>query len=52
MPVAQGEIKEIISESPLTIRINVEVFPTIEIDSKYKKINLKKKKNYSCCSWS
>ncbi len=44
MPVAQGEIKEIVSESPLIIRINVEVFPSIEIDSKYKKINLKKKK--------
>lgn len=44
MPVAQGEIKEIVSESPLVIKINVEVFPSIEIDSKYKKISLKKKK--------
>ena len=44
MPVAQAEIKEIISESPLKIRIHIEVFPTIEIDSKYKKIKLKKTK--------
>ena len=44
MPIAQGEIKEIISESPLTIRINVEIFPSIEIDSKYREISLKNKK--------
>lgn len=44
MPVAQWEIKEIISESPLKIKINIEVFPTIEIDKKYKKIKLTKNK--------
>lgn len=44
MPVAQAEIKEIISESPLKIKIHIEVFPTIEIDSKYKNIKLKRKK--------
>ncbi len=44
MPVAQWEIKEIISESPLKIKILVEVFPTIEIDNKYKKIKLSKNK--------
>ena len=44
MPVAQGEIKEIISESPLKIKIHIEVFPTIEIDKKYKKIKLPKSK--------
>lgn len=44
MPVAQAEIKEIISESPLKIRIHIEVFPTIEIDSKYKDIKLERKK--------
>lgn len=42
MPVAQAEIKEIISESPLKFKIHIEVFPTIEIDSKYKDIKLKK----------
>lgn len=44
MPVAQAEIKEIISESPLKIKIHIEVFPEIEIDNKYKKIKLKKSK--------
>ena len=45
MPVAQAEIKEIISESPLKIKIHIEVFPKIKIEEKYKKIKLKKKKN-------
>lgn len=44
MPVAQGEIKEIVSESPLIIKIHVEVFPTVEIDAKYKKVSLTKEK--------
>jgi len=44
IPVAQAEIKEIISESPLKIKIHIEVFPEIEIDKKYKKIKLKKAK--------
>jgi len=44
VPVAQGEIKEIISQSPLKIKIHVEVLPKVEIDEKYKKIKLKKKK--------
>jgi len=44
IPVAQAEIKEIISESPLKFKIHIEVFPTIEIDSKYKKIKLTKQK--------
>ena len=43
LPVAQGEIKEVISQNPMKIRMAVEVFPTIEIDDKYKKISLKKK---------
>lgn len=42
LPVAQGEIKEIISESPLQIRVHIEVFPTVEIDKKFDKISLKK----------
>jgi len=44
MPVAQAEIKEIISESPLKFKIHIEVFPTIEIDKKYKNIKLTKTK--------
>jgi len=44
IPVAQAEIKEIISESPLKIKIHIEIFPEIEIDKKYKKIALKKNK--------
>jgi FKBP-type peptidyl-prolyl cis-trans isomerase (trigger factor) len=43
VPVAQAEIKEIISESPLKIRVHIEVLPEIEIDAKYKKIKLPKK---------
>jgi len=44
MPVAQAEIKEIISQSPLKIKIHIEIFPEIEIDKKYKEIKLKKSK--------
>ena len=45
VPVAQGEIKEIISQSPLKIKIHIEVLPEVEIDEKEaKKIKLKKKK--------
>ncbi len=43
LPVAQGEIKEVISQNPMKIRMAVEVFPTIEVDAKYKKISLTKK---------
>ncbi|MDD3793392.1 MAG: trigger factor [Candidatus Gracilibacteria bacterium] len=43
VPVAQGEIKEIVSESPLIIKIHVEVLPNVEIKDTYKKISLKKK---------
>ncbi|MBT3727335.1 trigger factor family protein [bacterium] len=44
LPVAQAEIKEIISESPLKFVIHIEVFPNIEIDKKYKDIKLEKQK--------
>jgi len=44
IPVAEGQIKEIVSESPLKIRIHIEVLPEIEIDKKYKNIKLKKQK--------
>lgn len=42
IPVAQWEIKEIVSESPLKIKIHIEILPNVEIDSKYKEIKLKK----------
>ena len=44
VPVAQGEIKEILSESPLKIKMEVEILPVAEITSGYKKIKLKKRK--------
>lgn len=44
MPVAQGEIKEIVSESPLTIKIHIEVLPQVELDKKYKEVSIKKKR--------
>lgn len=43
-PVAQWEIKEIVSEDPLTIVLNIEVLPTPEVSDKYKKISLTKTK--------
>jgi FKBP-type peptidyl-prolyl cis-trans isomerase (trigger factor) len=42
LPVAEAEIKEIISQDPLKIRIHIEVFPEIIVDKKYKNIKLKK----------
>jgi FKBP-type peptidyl-prolyl cis-trans isomerase (trigger factor) len=44
VPVAQGQITEIVTESPLVIKIQVEILPEVEMDDKYKKISLKKKK--------
>ncbi len=42
IPVAQWIIKEIISQSPLKIKIHIEVLPKVEIDKKYKDISLEK----------
>lgn len=44
MPVSQAEIQEVISQDPLKVRIQVEVFPQVEIKDAYKKVKLKKKK--------
>jgi FKBP-type peptidyl-prolyl cis-trans isomerase (trigger factor) len=44
VPVAQGEIKDIISQSPLKFSIHIEVLPTVEVNKKYKTIKLKKAK--------
>jgi len=44
IPVAQWEITDIISESPLIIKINIEVLPEVVIDPKYKEIKLERQK--------
>lgn len=43
-PVAQGDIKEVVSQSPLIFKAEIEVMPEITIDKKYKDIKLKAKK--------
>ncbi len=42
IPVAQAEIKEVISQNPLKINVQIEVFPEITIDKKYKDIKLER----------
>lgn len=42
LPVSQAEIKEVVSNSPLKVIVNIEVFPEIEIDKSYKKVKIKK----------
>lgn len=42
VPVAQAEIVEVISESPLKFKVHVEILPEAKITDKYKKIKLKK----------
>jgi FKBP-type peptidyl-prolyl cis-trans isomerase (trigger factor) len=42
VPVAQGEIKEIISQSPLKVKFQVEVLPDAKIAPEYRKIKIKK----------
>jgi len=44
MPVSQAEIQDVMSQDPLKVKINVEVFPTVEIKDAYKKVKLKKSK--------
>lgn len=44
LPVAEGEIKEVMSQSPLKVKIHIEVFPEIIVKPTYKKIKLKKQK--------
>jgi len=45
VPVAQAEIKEIISQSPLKIKMHIEVLPEVIIKDTYKKIKLTKEKS-------
>ncbi len=42
LPVSQAVIKEVVSQDPIKIVLDVEVFPEIEIANKYKAIKLKK----------
>jgi trigger factor len=44
MPVSQAEIQEVISQNPLIVRIQVEVFPSVEIKKEYKKVKLTRTK--------
>lgn len=44
MPISQAEIKEVVSQDPLVVKIEVEVFPEIEIKAAYKKVKLTKQK--------
>ncbi len=44
MPVSQAEITEVVSQDPLKVLIQVEIFPTVEIEDSYKDIKLKKQK--------
>jgi len=42
MPVSQAEIQEVMSQSPLKVKIVVEVFPSVEVKNTYKKVKLTK----------
>ena len=42
IPVAQAEIKEVITQSPLKFNVEIEVLPEVEIDEKYKKVSVDK----------
>ena len=42
VPVAQAEIKDVITQSPLKFVVEVEVFPTVEITDGYKKVTIEK----------
>jgi FKBP-type peptidyl-prolyl cis-trans isomerase (trigger factor) len=44
MPISQAEIQELISQDPLKVKIQVEVFPIIEVKDTYKNIKLTKQK--------
>ncbi len=44
MPVSQAEIQEVVSQDPLIVKIQVEVFPSVEVKDTYKKVKLTKNK--------
>ncbi len=41
-PIAQWELKEIVSQDPMIVVMSIEVFPEIDVKDDYKKIKLKK----------
>jgi len=41
-PIAQWELKEVVSQDPLVIIMSIEVFPEIDIKGEYKNIKVKK----------
>ena len=43
MPVSQAEIVEVQSQSPLVVKIRVEVFPEVKVKESYKKVKLPQK---------
>lgn len=44
MPVSQAEIQDVSSQDPLIVKIQVEVFPEVDIKPGYKKVKLTKQK--------
>lgn len=44
IPVAQAEISEVVSQSPIIFKALIEVFPEITIEKKYREIEFKKSK--------
>ena len=44
MPVGPAEIREVVSQDPLIVKVVVEVFPEVEVSKDYRKIALSKQK--------
>lgn len=44
IPVGQAQITEVLSESPLIVKVMVEVFPVVEVKDTYKAVKLSKEK--------
>lgn len=42
VPVAQADIREVVSQSPLKFVVEIEVLPEVTIDEKYKKVSVEK----------
>ena len=40
IPVSQAQISEVVSESPLIVKVVVEVFPKVEMNDSYKTVKL------------
>ena len=44
LPISQWELTEIVSQDPLIIKLQIEIFPEVEVWKEYKKIKIKKTK--------